>query len=210
MKKSSEYLILIILGFFLAYLILGGAESCAKGKLNQKLGELREAMKIYSAQVEIMGRKISEFQEQNEEILRRNKKLTEKISELEEKLSAGQKKIEELEKTRPEYPEECKPIVEHLTGEIEAWKSQFSLAIADRDAWKEKALNFSLAQQNSEKIIEFQKNQIGILSVEILKQNEIIEEMKRQARISSIKGKTFQAATIVAGGIILFSLMKKK
>jgi len=214
MKRLIDFILanasVLALALIIVYLAFGGYGACVHtAKYYQKIGEMNQLVKENIRKIDFLNQQIYQLEQQNILIQKRNEILTQKISQLEQSLAIGAKKIEELEKARPNYPAECEPIVDHLTQEIEAWKNQFSLAIADRDAWKEKALNFQALYENAEKINGYQKEQIEALGVQIAKQNEIIKELNKQVKFSIFKEKAFQISAVIVGGLIIYNLIKK-
>jgi septal ring factor EnvC (AmiA/AmiB activator) len=214
MKRLIDFILanasVLALALIIVYLAFGGYGACVHtAKYYQKIGEMNQLVKENIRKIDFLNRQIYQLEQQNITIQKKNELLAQKISQLEQSLAAGAKRIEELEKTRPNYPAECQPIVDHLSQEIEAWKSQFSLAIADRDAWKEKALNFQTLYENAEKINGYQKEQIEALGAQIAKQNDVIRELNKQVKFSIFKEKAFQISAVIVGGLIIYSLMKK-
>jgi peptidoglycan hydrolase CwlO-like protein len=214
MKRLIDFILanasVLALALIIIYLAFGGYGACVHtAKYYQKIGEMNQLVKENIRKIDFLNRQIYQLEQQNVVIQKKNELLTQKITQLEQSLAAGAKRIEELEKTRPNYPAECQPVVDHLTQEIEAWKNQFSLAIADRDAWKEKALNFQILYENAEKISGYQKEQIEALGAQIAKQNEIIRELNKQVKFSIFKEKAFRAGAVIVGGLIIYNLMKK-
>jgi len=191
------------------YLAFGGYGACVHTvKYYQKIGEMSELARQNMEKIVNLNRQISNLEQYSAQIMRKNEQLMQRIAQLEQELLAGAQKIEQLEKSRPAYPADCEPIVSHMQKEINVWKEQFSLAIADRDAWKERAMNFQALYENGQEIRLYQEEQIKLLGSQIVKQEEIIKILQREANFSLIKNRVFQAGAVLIGAVLVLGLIR--
>lgn len=175
----------------------------------EKIAELNLSVQKHSQEIRVLN-------ETNRALTEENKGLIERINKLREDTQANSIAIEdgvaaakELAANRPEAPEECAQIIEHMGQEIEQWKENFSLAIKDRDTWKSIAGDFNLAYENQVAISVNLQKTIDMVSADSTLKDAIIKDLQKDLKVSNIKGKIAIGGVVaVVVGAVIFGLLK--
>lgn len=200
----------VAIGVLVATLILGpGVSSCNSKQVNIKIGELNESLKEHAQENAKLQEEIGKLAQQNEALLEANKKLDVKIQQTEKKILDGVKKAEQQAADRPEFPKECKEIVDHMQTEIDSWKANFSLAIVDRDDWKAKSNNFELAFNNQ--VQQTAKIQLILANVtyDSNKKTEVIKELQKSLSFKKWEKALYITAIVVIGSALIYGFAGK-
>ena len=165
-------------------------------KADKKLAALGEDIRIHTEQISLLTK-------ENKELTNANTKLIADIGELRKEtaentlaINKGFKEGKELAENRPEYPDECIPVVNYMKAEIDKWMENFSLAIKDRDTWVGIAGKFELAYNNQSQIISNMQLSTDMIVSDSLKKDEIIKDLKKQITLSKVQ------KTLLGGGMV--------
>jgi len=161
MKTTTR--LLIILGILIfVFLIFNQTRGCYEARKSKQLSEIEGRLQSYqeeTAKKEAeMSKALLEREKKIEALERKNEVLKSESDEINKQIIEKSKKIKELER-EGEILENKDQIIFNLKAQVKEWQDQFSLAIKDRDNWKEQALNYKVALYKAE------------LSVEELKEN---------------------------------------
>jgi septal ring factor EnvC (AmiA/AmiB activator) len=173
------------------------------GKTNQKIAELNQSIKEHTKIIEQLSSENHALNETNDALVDKIEGLKKETESNSAAIEQGVKDAKELANNRPPAPVECKEIIEYMQKEIDAYVENFSLAIRDRDTWKQIASDFDLAYQNQKKITINLQTTIDLISSDSLLKDEVIKSLKKDLTINKLKG------GVIAGGMvaILIGLM---
>jgi hypothetical protein len=183
-------IILIIIVLALAF---GGGSAVYK-----KIGALEESERNTAQQVVALTESNQLLQKQNIELLRDNAEIKATSEKTNAELRAGMESLKKQAEARPAFPPECTEIVNYMQGEIDNWAKQFSLAIKDRDDWKQSSSNFELAYNNQVIITTNVQNMRDLEFKDSLKKTEIIKDLQHKLNFNKYEK---------IGGIVLFTLV---
>jgi septal ring factor EnvC (AmiA/AmiB activator) len=166
------------------------------GKTNQKIAELNQSIKEHTKIIEQLSSENHALNETNDALVEKIEGLKKETESNSAAIEQGVKDAKELANNRPPAPVECKEIIEYMQKEIDAYVENFSLAIRDRDTWKQIASDFDLAYQNQKKITINLQTTIDLISSDSLLKDEVIKSLKKDLTINKLKG------GVIAGGMV--------
>ena len=153
----------------------------------EQIAALNESVKINTAQIKVLNIENQKLTESNQVLITSNKQLTDQTRANSLAIKQGVEDAKILAANRPTYPEECKPVVEYMQKEINAYVYNFSLAIKDRDTWKQLSDNWNLAYNNQVKITINTQTAMGLVVSDSVKKDEIIKNLNKKLTVNKIQ-----------------------
>ena len=178
-------------------------------KVDSKIAVLDESIKLHDEQLQTMKAERELLNKENEALLQKIDDLKNATNKNAVAIKDGVEEAKKLAANRPPVLEECKEIVGYMQKEIDAYVKNFSIAIKDRDDWKEIAGNFSLALENQVKVSAGLQVSLDLVQSDSLLKNEIIKDLKRQSALRKLTANVLVGSTIaITIAVVIFGFFR--